>query len=779
MQIERGFHTNRTTRRKQQSTPLRPQFFLAFAIASAVSFGTAQAADYTFNTVQVVGLEHIEQGTVLSYAGIAKGKTLSDADLNDAYQRINASGLFQSVVLEPVGHKLVIKVKEFPLVDVINFEGNKMIKSADLAKIIKSQSRRVYSPSQAEADAAAITEAYRTTKRYGVIVTPKIIPRPNNRVDLAFDIKEGRATYVDRLSFIGNHDFSQRRLRQVMATKQVGLFAGLISGNSYRADRLDQDKQALSDFYQSRGYIDFRILDATSQLQRNRKGFFLTFSIHEGQPYTIASTSVTTDLKDINAQDFTRFVKISHGQTYSPTAIENAVTRIENEAARRGLNFIRAVPKVTRDDHNLSVSVDFQIERGPKVFVERIDIQGNATTQDRVIRRQFRTAEGDPLNPREIKAASDRIKALGYFKDAQVTTKQGDAPDQAIVNVNVTEQPTGSLSFGGTYGINTGFGLLVSYGEQNFLGRGQTLNANINTTKANASSDFTFIEPALLGRDLRFSLSGQYTISTHSYANYDTRIASLSPGLEFPVSTLGRLGINYRIADAKMSNVDSTASAIIKREAGSRTASSVGYSYSWDLNRDGLSPVTDLRFVFSQDFAGLGGQSKYIKTVAQVTAETKVLREEVTLRGQLEGGALSMLGGQSSTATDRYFLNGKMIGFNPNGLGPRDLTAVGQDALGGTMYAVAKLESEFPLGFPAEYGINGGVFLNAGSVWGLSDTAGTAGAVDDKFHLRATTGVSIFWNTVIGPLRFDFAKPLIKESYDRPMFFNFTIASKF
>ncbi|MDE3029464.1 MAG: BamA/TamA family outer membrane protein, partial [Paracoccaceae bacterium] len=200
---------------------------------------------------------------------------------------------------------------------------------------------------------------------------------------------------------------------------------------------------------------------------------------------------------------------------------------------------------------------------------------------------------------------------------------------------------------------------------------------------------------------------------------------------------------------------------------------------SWDRNRDGLSPVTDLRFVFGQDFAGLGGQSKYIKTMAQVTAETKVLREEVTLRGQLEGGALSMLGGQSSTATDRYFLNGKMIGFNPNGVGPRDLTAVGQDALGGTMYAVAKLESEFPLGFPAEYGINGGVFLNAGSVWGLSDTAGTAGAVDDKFHLRATTGVSIFWNTAIGPLRFDFAKPLIKESYDRPMFFNFTIASKF
>lgn len=756
---------------------LRAFAVLAIALAAFGAAPAAQAASYTFTAVQVDGLQRIESGTVLTYAAIPKGKPITDGDLNDAYQRIVNSGLFESVGMQPSGSRLVIKVKEFPTINVINFEGNKRLKSEDLAKLIKSQSRRVYSPSVAEADAAAITEAYRQTKRYAAIVTAKIIPRSENRVDLVFDIQEGGTVEVQRLSFIGNRTFSDHRLREVLATKQAGLLHQFFADNTFVPDRLAQDEQQLTDFYQSRGFIDFRILDANAQIDRERKGFFLTFMIQEGQPYSFARTYATTELKDIDLKDFQAQIRIRPGVTYSPTIIDNTVTRMQNEAIRRGLNFIRVTPKIIRDDKNLALDVNFVVDRGPKVFIERIDIEGNATTQDRVIRRQFHAVEGDPFNPREIKAASDRIKALGYFKDVQVNTQQGDTPDQAIVNVTVQEQPTGTLALGGTYGVNTGFGIALSFSEANFLGRGQSVSADINTTSTDRASSFSFIEPALFGRDLAFKLNGGYTTTTHSYATFDTRLVSFSPAIEFPVSARGRLELRYSIGRNMLKNFDADTSTIISSEGSGRTSSALGYTYNFDSNRDGLSPKSSLQFRFGQDFAGVGGSAKYIATTAMASAQTKIAHESVTLRAQLEGGVIGLLGGQDNTVADRYFLNGKIIGFKTNGLGPRDTTTAANNALGGNMYAVARLEAVFPLGLPEDYGMNGGVFVNAGSVWGLKNTYGVG--VDDGFHLRAAVGFSLFWTTPIGPLRFDFSRAIKKMPYDQVQNFNLSIATKF
>lgn len=739
----------------------------------------ARAADYTFTSIQVKGLQRIDASSVLTYAAIPRGKTISDADLNAAYQRISNSGLFQSVTLTPKGSKLLITVKEFPTINVINFEGNKRIKSADLAKIIKSKSRHIYSPAQAEADAANITEAYRQSKRFAVTVTPQIIPRSQNRVDLVFKIDEGKTVEVQRLTIIGNRAFSEHRLRQVLATKQAGLLHFLFNNNTFSQNRLEQDKQKLTGFYHSRGYIDFRILDASAQLDRSRNAFFLTFMIQEGQKYRFAKTTATTALKGIDVKQFEKEIHIRQGETYSPGAIDDAATRMENLAIRKGLNFIRVTPKITRDDRNLAVAVNFVIDRGPQIFVQRIDIEGNSTTLDRVIRRQFHTNEGDPLNPREIKAAEGRIKALGYFKSVQVTTKPGSSPDQAIVNVNVTEQPTGSLSIGGTYGVSTGFGVALAFSEANFLGRGQHVGLNINTTSSDRNSTISFEEPALFGRNLAFSLNGQYTTSTHSYATYDTRIVGISPALAFPVSERGRLQLRYNLERRSLGNLDSDTSAIIKAERTTGTVSAFGYTYTYDSARERLNPKSTFRFRFSQDFAGAGGTEKYIATSALVSAETKVAHESVTLKAELEGGILSMLHGQESNVLDRYFLNGKIIGFEPNGLGPRDTSAGGNNALGGNYYAVARLEARFPLGLPEDYGLLGGVFVDAGSVWGLKNTAGTSGTVDDKFHLRSTVGVSLFWKTPIGPLRFDFSHAIKKMPYDNPQNFDLTIATQF
>jgi outer membrane protein insertion porin family len=480
--------------------------------------------------------------------------------------------------------------------------------------------------------------------------------------------------------------------------------------------------------------------------------------------------------------------------TYSPNVVQNNVEALESLALQKGLNFVMVEPRLTRNDKAGTVDVTFAIVKGQRAFVERIDIEGNTTTLDSVIRRQFGTVEGDPLNPREIARAAERIRALGFFSDVAVSTEPGTAPDQDVVKVAVTEQPTGSLALGATYGLSSGFGVNIGFNETNFLGRGQGLVVNVQTGSSDVNSRIEFTEPAFLGRDLTLGFSAAYTTAKHSNAGFDTRVVSLSPSLAFPVSDFGRLQLSYRLASESVSNVDrhvdaavgppvvdaaDGSSQILIDEESTKVSSSLGYVYTWDDRKTGLHPKGGVMVQFGQDFNGIGGEVRYVNTSAKALAETKVMNDDVTLRATVEGGVISTFGGYTSRATDRFFNAGGMRGFEPNGIGPRDLTADNKDALGGNLYAALHLESEFPLGLPEEYGMNGGLFLDVGSVWGLNNIAGTGGPVDDSMKLRSVVGFALFVKSPIGPLRFDFTRALKKESYDKEQTFNFVISAKF
>ncbi len=757
-------------------------------IVSMACLGTAwqaEAQTYQFSNVQVEGNQRVDVATILSYAGIGRGQAVSAGELNDAYQRISDVGLFESVEIVPKGNTLVIKVKEFPTINIINFEGNKRLKDEMLASIVKSQSRRVFSPAQAEADAAEITKAYQEAGRIAATVDPKIIRRSGNRVDLVFDIREGKVVEVERLSFNGNRAFSDRRLRQVLATKQAGLFRTLIQSDTFIADRIEFDKQLLKDFYLARGYVDFQVLDAVGEVTRERDGFFVTFTVREGQSFKVGSVTTVSEIEGVDAAEFEKVLKLRPGVTYSPTVIENNITRMENLALKKALNFVSVEPRITRNERDMTLDVEFVITRGPRVFVERIDIEGNTTTLDRVIRRQFRSSEGDPFNPREVRRAAERIRALGFFKDATVEAEQGSAGDQVVVNVDVEEQPTGSLTFGASYGADSGVGLTAGFTETNFLGRGQTLGLSIATASASKSGSLTFIEPAFLGRDLELSFNGNYTETKEDNSFYNTRAAEIGVGIGFPVGENSRLQLNYKLAETAIRNVNATSSQILHDEeaVGGQFASSVGYAFSYDTRSSGIDPTGGLLLRFSQDFAGLGGDLRYISTNGLALAERRVLNDDVTLRGVFEAGMINMVKG-NSRVTERYFGSGKIRGFEGNGLGPRDLGVGNQDALGGNMFAVARFETEFPIGLPEEYGIHGGTFLDVGSVWSLDNVnggpkGGPISAVDDGMKLRAAIGLSVFWDTPIGPLRFNFAKALKKENYDKTRVFDLTISSQF
>jgi outer membrane protein insertion porin family len=398
---------------------------------------------------------------------------------------------------------------------------------------------------------------------------------------------------------------------------------------------------------------------------------------------------------------------------------------------------------------------------------------------------QFDTVEGDPFNPREIRAAAERIRALDFFDNVEVESREGTGPDQAVIDVDVEEKPTGALSFGATYSLSYGVGFNARISERNFLGRGQTLVFGINTATGSQSLEFSFVEPNFRGRDVALRFDAFYqrtTFATNEF--YNSQIISVRPGLEFPVGEDSRLGLSLVGLNSQVTNVAAASSQILRAEAaqGTETAIGVGYQYSFDNRASGLNPDAGVLFRFGQDIAGLQGMN-YIKSEALMVAETKFRNSDVTLRAIFEGGAINSLGNSNSKITERFFLDSnKLRGFDARGVGPRDLNVGNRDALGGNFYAVARFEADFPLPLPDEYGISGGAFLDVGSLWGLDNTrGGPAGAnpVDATAHLRASLGVSIFWETVLGPLRFNFSTPLARQPYDNVRNFDLTVTTRF
>lgn len=752
---------------------------VALSIACVMSPVSAQAQEFRFNSVNIQGNQRIEPGTILSYAGIARGARVSGAELNEAYQRLQQSGLFESVEIIPQGGRLTIKVTEYPTINRINFEGNRRLKDEVLTSVVQSQSRRVFNPSTAERDASLIAEAYSQQGRLTATVNPRVIRRSDNRVDLVFEIFEGGLTEIERLGFVGNQVYSDARLRRVLETKQAGLLRLFVKSDTFVPDRIEFDKQVLRDFYLSRGYVDFRTTGVNAELARERDGYFITFNVQEGQQFKFGAITTVSEIAQADAEEFQAALKVRPGVVYSPSLVENSIARLERLAIKKGLDFVRVEPRISRNDRDLTLDVEFALVRGPRVFVERIDIEGNATTLDRVVRRQFRVVEGDPFNPREIRESAERIRALGYFGDADVQAREGSAPDQVIVDVDVEETTTGSLTFGGTFSSASGPGLVAKFNERNFLGRGQSLSLAVNSGVDNRQYSLSFAEPSFLGRDLRFGFDLSFIETDNQNAVYDTTLGRFRPSFEFPVSENGRMQLRYTLDYSDITDLDANIGSLITAEAarGDIWRSSLGYTYSYDTRRTGLNPNAGVLLEFGQDYGILGGSDSYVKTTAKAIAQTKILNEELTLRASLEGGMLNYLSG-SGRVTDRFFMGpGIMRGFEPGGIGPREVSGATDDALGGNMFAVARFEAEFPVGLPEEYGITGGVFYDVGSLWSLDNV--NANVINEGFAARQTLGASIFWTTPIGPLRFNFTRALSKEIGDKEQTFDLSISTQF
>lgn len=764
--------------------------FLFISAVCAVVPSDAVAQDYTFSSVAIDGNLRVDSATILTYMGIARGQTLSQGELNAAYQNLVGSGLFETVEIEPRGNTLAIKVVEYPTINQISIEGNKRIKDDALFTVVRSQPRLVFNPTLAEQDAASLVEAYEIGGRLSATVTPRIIRRSENRVDLVFEVTEAQTVDIERLTFVGNRAYSDKRLRRLLGTKQAGIFRTFVKSDTFVADRIEYDKQVLTEFYTARGFVDFEAVSVTSELSRERDGIFVTFRIKEGQQFSFGALTVSSEFANIDPATYQRLIKIKSGKEFSPARIEAAIIRMENKALKDGHDFVRVEPVVVRNDRTRTLDVEFALVRGPRVFVERIDIEGNTTTLDRVVRQQFRAVEGDPFNPREIAQSAERIRALGYFEDAEVNTREGSSADNVIVDVDVVETTTGSLNLGVSYSTNDGPGLNLGYRQTNLLGRGQIFSFDISTVAEEKSFNLSFAEPYLYGRDLRFDIDLGRITTNNTTQLYRTTRDSISPAIEFPVSERGRLGLRYRFIDTLLYDTSADSSRLVTKDAGERSDNVFGYFYTFDSRRSKIDEDYSYVLRFGQNF-GFNDDDPFMRATLLGGVESNIFDGLVTVRAIVEAGAFKTYKGGQSKITDRYAQSTrKMRGFENFGTGPRDLNATNQDALGGNLFTVLRLEADFPIGLPEEYGITGGLFFDVGSIWDLDDTAGgqaddpacnapTACLVDDAFHLRSAVGFALYWNTPLGPLRFNFTKAIKKEVYDVEQPFELTVTTTF
>ena len=754
-------------------------FFHGFLFIPAI----VNAEAFKLSSISVKGNRRLSAEAIINYSRIIPSATISSEDLNTAYTNILDTGLFKNVSFKQDGRVLIIVVDEYPTVNQISFEGNKKFTDEKLASFIVTKSNLVFTPARLEKDLTAIKSVYRNSGRLLAKVKPKIINLSNNRVNLVFEIYEGNVVEIEKISFVGNREFSNRRLRRVLSSKQAGFLRKIILRDTLIEEKISLDRRLLADFYRSRGFADFKINGVNTELTEEKDGFFITYNITEGPQFTVGDVKLVSNVKDVNASEFEKFITFKQGETYSPVSLQSTVTQLEEKLQARGFEFVRVKPVVNRNINNLTLDFDLVFEKGDRLFIERIDISGNIATLDRVLRRQFFTVEGDPFNPREIKAAADRIRGLGLFSETDVTTLSGSTNSQVVINAKVVEKPTGSLTFGAGYSSQAGLGLLVEYGERNFLGRGQSLSFAVKTGKDDQLYELSFFEPMFLRNDLGFGLNLSVKDTNRLNAAYDTGDLLFQPLVTYPLGERSKIKIDYSISQTDLSNPGDVGSIITNEvNEGEVISSSVGYVFSHDTRLYKSNYGNGIIFKLGQQFTGLGGDKTAMMTTVKLAAHRRVFKEDLKLSAEFESGLLTYTTG-NSRVNDRFFLGSrKMRGFDAGGIGPRECSnrvcsTSNNDALGGENFAVARFEAEFPLGIPDEYGLSGGLFYDIGNLWSLTKINNNVLYEDGSW--RQAIGASVFWKTPIGPLRFNFSDVLKKEQYDRDESFDLTISTRF
>ncbi|CAH2599015.1 Outer membrane protein assembly factor BamA [Rhodovastum atsumiense] len=743
----------------------------------------------TITTIRVEGNQRIEEGTIRSYMLVQPGDPYDADRIDRSLKTLYATGLFADVSISRDGSGLVVRVKENPIVNRIAFEGNHKLKDDALRSELQLRPRAVYTAALAQADRQRILDLYARRGRFAARVEPKIVDLGQNRVDVVFEITEGDTTLISRIAFVGNKAFSENRLKEVVGSRESAWWRFLSSSDTYDPDRVAYDKELLRRFYLKNGYADFEVTGAAAELAPDKSAFFLTYTVSEGERYRVSKVSVNSSLRNISSESLLSVLDMDSGDWYDGDSVERTTQALTDAVQSRGQPFVDVKPRVSRDREKHTIELVFDVTEGPRVYVERIDITGNTRTMDKVIRREFRLAEGDAFNAALLRRSRQRLQDLNYFNSVTLTPVPGSAPDRANINAQIEERATGELTIGGGY--STDSGALANFGirERNLVGTGIDTGINALIAQKSSQIDLSVTDPYFLDRNLVAGIDVfRVTNDNQTTAEYSERRLGFSVRLGYEFSEHLRQAWAYSLVNRNVYDVQSSASLYVQEEKGTSLLSQIGQTLTLDYRDSRIDPRQGWVMRVGADFAGIGGDAHYLRTKLDGTYFVPLERYfgsndwNIAISGGI--GYLFTLG-NNEKIIDRFFLGGDNLrGFQTGGAGPHAIPTPqysGADSLGGRFIWTQSTEFRFPLPVSADLGLSGRVFVDIGALSQVNPVTvnGVQQPYTDDAAPRVGAGVGVSWKTPFGLINIDLAQAVVKKAYDQTQFFRFGFGTRF
>lgn len=738
-------------------------------------------ADSVIHKITIEGNHRIERSTIESYLKLKPGESYNSLKEDEAIKRLYATSLFRNIKMDMSSDgNLIVSVTETPFISSVVFRGNSKIKANMLSKEIYTMAGESLSQAKIELDVKKISEIYKRSGRFATIVTPKIEDLENNRVKVIFDIAEGPKTGIKYIYFSGNENYSDSELKSIVLTKESRWFRFLDSNDTYEPDRIEYDKELLKEFYQSVGFADFRVISVSAELNNTKEYFVLTYSLEEGEKYNFGNVTIENKLTNIDITPVNKIVNIKQGSVFNMKTVENIADKIGEYFTAVGYPAVNVYPDIVKNpDH--TINIKFIIEKADKVYINKINIINNLKTEDHVIRREFKSEEDDILNRSYIEKGERNLRNLDYFEKIGITFAQAKTKDKYDLNVEVDEKSTSSVGFDLGYNTTGGVFGRFSFLERNLVGTGKILNAGVQVSKNTTSYYGGITDPHFLDRDLSLGVSGfinksgrGQSVLSNTDQNYRQHSVGGKTSLGYEIKEDLSHEIDYLIKRDTLSAPSPSSSIFLQEQMGKFITSAIGHTIAYDQRDSKIIAKNGYLVSVSQEYAGIGGDNKYLKHEVDGKYYKSFIQSKLTLKLSASGGDIAALGGRVIRISDRFNLGDYSLrGFASGGVGPRE--KVTNEGLGGKRYYTFSTELNFPTPVPEEFNLTGAVFMDLGSLWGVglnkAKYQSPNGIYNDK-SLRASVGFGFIWVTRFAPIRMDWGFAVKKKKYDDTQHFH-------
>jgi len=711
------------------------------------------ASEYQIADIAVSGNRRVKADSILNAISLHKGQTVTLTQIDEAIQAIYKLGRFSDVSaqveLQNNAQILIFQVTERPLVRNVKFEGNEEIGTERLQGVVTLKVPDIYDPYEVQKSIVAIKAEYVKDGYYAAEITSDSQVNDDNEALVTFRVAEGKLVRIKELRFEGNTIFDAGELRAAMDTREKWMFSWLTGRGNYDEALLEQDLERISDLYFNRGYIRVKVRKPVISLVDDRSHMLILIQVDEGDQYRIGKIDAVGDLIDRKGE-ILNHLQLRPGDVFSRELLRKGVSKITDLYADKGYAYANVSPLSRVDDATKLVDLALEIEQGPQVSVERINISGNTKTRDKVIRREMKVIEGDLFNATALKRSKARINNLGFFEAVDVTTSEGSDQGHVNVDVNVKERSTGTFSIGAGYSSVDGFVGQGSITQENFLGRGWKLNLAASLGGDSTTYQIGLTDPYFLDKNL--TLGFELYQTTREWDDFSRDATGGAVKLGMPVlDDYSRALFVYRLEEKEIYDVDPWADQDIQDEEGTSIISSLTSSFTRDTTDYRLDPSTGQVFETSWELAGIGGDEKFNKFIVDYRHFWPApLNTVFSAHGQI--GYIQDWG-DDVPIDERFYLGGinTIRGFDSREVGPRDENG---DFTGGDMEAYANFEWLFPLA--KDMGIKGVTFFDVGNAWDtnyLSDW-------------RYSVGAGIRWLSPLGPLRLEWGYNLDPEEWE-------------